>query len=146
VAEKSRHGLGARVMSMMIQTIWHFWCRALWYSVLSALFMIWLACAFVSVIFIPMMMFFSEPPGTLLGKMHIGMFCVSCSFLMLALFIEIFPIILEDDLASDSCMRNVVASKLHKVVKVSATIGFHILTVAGVVLVVRTFMMIWERV
>jgi len=146
MAEKSRRGLGARVMGMMIQTIWHFWCRALWYSVLSALFIIWLACAFVSVIFIPMMMFFSEPPETLLGKMHLGGFCVSFSCLMLALFIGILYRILEDDLAPDSCMRNVVASKLHKIVKVTATVGCHILAVAGVVLVVRTFMMIWERV
>ena len=108
--------------------------------------MIWLACGFVSVIFIPMMMFFSEPPETLFGKMHIGMFCVSFSFLMLAFFIEGLHRTLEDDLAPDSCMRNVVAFKLHRVVKVSATIGFHILAVAGVVLVVRTFMMIWDRV
>ena len=130
----------------MMQTVWHFWCRALWYSVLSALFMIWLACGFVSVIFIPMMMFFSEPPETLFGKMHIGMFCVSFSFLMLAFFIEGLHRILEDDLAPDSCMRNVVAFKLRRIGKASSTVGFHILAVSGLVLFVHITILIMERV
>jgi hypothetical protein len=130
----------------MMQTIWHFWCRALWYSVLSALFMIWLACTFVSVIFIPMMMFFSDPPETLLGKIHQGTFCGGLSFLMLALWCMCPFGMMKDDFAPASCRRNVIASIAQKIAKVTATIGCHILAVTGVVLVVRTVMMVWARV
>jgi hypothetical protein len=134
-----------RVLGNMIQTIWHFWCRALWCSMLGALFMIWLACTFVSVIFIPMMMFFSEPPETLLGKMHLGMVCGGLSFLMLALWCMCPFGMMKDDFALASCRRNVIASIAQKIAKVTAAAGCHILAVAGVVLVVRTFMMIWAR-
>ena len=132
-------------MGMMIQTIWHFWCRALWYSVLGALFMIWLACTFVMVIFIPMMMFFSDPPETLLGKIHLGLFCVSVSFLMVALFAMCPFGMAKDDFKPEKCMSNVIASIAERIAKIFATIGFHILAVAGVILVPRTFMLIWDR-
>jgi hypothetical protein len=151
MAEKSRHGLGARVETTqmkekrMIQTLWHFWCRALFYSCMVSLLGVWLALVLCSVIFIPMMMFFSDPPETLLGKMHLGGFCVSLSFLMLALFVMCPFGMMKDDFAPASCRNNVIASIAQKISKVLATAGFHILAVVGVVLVVRTFMMIWAR-
>ncbi len=129
----------------MIQTIWHFWCRTLFYSYMVVFLAVWLAVFFGSVIFIPVMVFFGETgegPETLLGKIHLGLFCVGFSFLMVALFAMLPFGMAKDDFKPEKCMSNVIASIGERVAKISATIGFHILAVAGVVLVARTFMMI----
>jgi len=148
LVEKSRNGLGARVMGMMIQTVWHFWCRALFYSCMVGILAVWLALVLTSVIVMPLTMFFGETgdgPETWLGKIHRGMFCVSVSFLMLALFAMCPFGMAKDDMKPEECMSNVIAAIAEKIAKIFATIGCHILAVAGLVLVVRTFMMIWAR-
>jgi len=135
--------------AQIIEKAWHIWCRALLYCWFGVLLAIWLACAFASVVAIPTLMFFGEtgePPETLLGKINLGMFCVSVSFLMLATFSGLLFRVLEDDLAPDSCMRNVVAFNLRRIVKASATAGFHIFAISGLVLFVHITILIMERV
>ena len=129
----------------MMQTIWHFWCLALKYSWVVVGLAYWVFCVFMSVVFGPLMIFFQEPdhPETLLGKINLGMFCVGLSFLMLALW-SMCPFgMAKDDYKSEECMRNVIAAIAKKIASVTATIGFHIWAVTGLVLVVRTVMKAW---
>jgi hypothetical protein len=131
----------------MMQTVWHFWCRALKYSWVGVGLAYWVFCVFVSVVFGPLMIFFQAPdhPETLLGKINLGMFCVGLSFLMLALWSMHFGM-WRDYMKPEKCMSNVIAAIAEKIASVTATIGFHIWAVAGLVFVVRTVMKAWERV
>ena len=128
--------------SAIVQKAWHIWCRALLYSWLGVFLVIWLSSLLFGAIVLPLAIYYESQPETLLAKINLGTFCVSVSFLVLATFSACSSITLEDDWAADSSTRNVASSILKKIAKVSATAGFHVLAVSGLVLFVRTIILI----
>ncbi|CAB4155656.1 hypothetical protein UFOVP670_29 [uncultured Caudovirales phage] len=117
----------------MIQSVFFFWCRALRYSWIGVFWMFWLCSIVLGAIVAPLAFFYDDPPETLIGKINLGMFCVSGSFLVWAIFLNLSSIILEESLIA-------VSSILKKIGDLSATVSLHIFAVGGLILVVRTFM------